>query len=300
MTETRSKEKSAGETPPGGETGYRLPLTLQRLYVEEQKTGEEIAELYGITNSTVYYWLDKHGIETRGEPWKAPENGLRYEMTADGHMSWRQTPTPNRENHFMFVHRLVAVAEYGADAVAGNHIHHKNGIPWDNRPENLKVLSPSEHMKLHGQQARVSREDLLEDLVAGYEALGYTPTVSDVEAFGEYGVSTYRDRFGSIADALIETGIRPRDSQINSPRLAARVESSFGEGSGMTVEVDDTDLTHEWGEVAAEAAEPEREKTESESENRDENHGGRDKFSQNSNHLSAALEAADADEVFSE
>ena len=30
------------------------------------------------------------------------------------------------------------VAEHGVDAVAGKHVHHKNGIRWDNGPEKLQ------------------------------------------------------------------------------------------------------------------------------------------------------------------
>lgn len=50
------------------------------------------------------------------------------------------------------LHRLVAVAEYGFEAVAGQQVHHANRIPWDNRPENLLVLSPSEHSRLHAAE----------------------------------------------------------------------------------------------------------------------------------------------------
>jgi len=46
------------------------------------------------------------------------------------------------------IHRLVAVAEYGVDEVKEKHIHHKNGVKWDNRPENLEPLSNSEHQRL--------------------------------------------------------------------------------------------------------------------------------------------------------
>lgn len=37
------------------------------------------------------------------------------------------------------VHKLVAVAEYGIDAVKENDVHHLNTISWDNRPENISL-----------------------------------------------------------------------------------------------------------------------------------------------------------------
>lgn len=50
-------------------------------------------------------------------------------------------------SEYLPIHRLVAVAEYGFDEVDGNHVHHKNGVRFDNRPSNLEVLSNSEHTK---------------------------------------------------------------------------------------------------------------------------------------------------------
>lgn len=47
------------------------------------------------------------------------------------------------------VHRLASVAWFGLEAVAGNDIHHKNGIPWDNREENVEPLDHAEHTSLH-------------------------------------------------------------------------------------------------------------------------------------------------------
>lgn len=47
------------------------------------------------------------------------------------------------------VHRLVAVAKCGIEAVKNMDVHHKNGVRWDNRPENLDIMTRSEHMSLH-------------------------------------------------------------------------------------------------------------------------------------------------------
>lgn len=47
------------------------------------------------------------------------------------------------------LHRLLAIAEFGYEAVKGKDIHHKNGIKWDNRPGNIEPVTKSEHGKIH-------------------------------------------------------------------------------------------------------------------------------------------------------
>jgi hypothetical protein len=56
------------------------------------------------------------------------------------------------KSHTLFHHRLIAVAEHGFDAVCGNVVHHKNDIPWDNRPENLELMTLAEHTAHHNKQ----------------------------------------------------------------------------------------------------------------------------------------------------
>ena len=47
------------------------------------------------------------------------------------------------------VHRLVAAEKLGRPLRGEEHVHHLNGDPEDNRPENLVIVSSSEHTKLH-------------------------------------------------------------------------------------------------------------------------------------------------------
>lgn len=49
-------------------------------------------------------------------------------------------------------HRLVMERVLGRPLRRDEHVHHKNGDRFDNRPENLEVLSPKEHMAAHGRQ----------------------------------------------------------------------------------------------------------------------------------------------------
>jgi hypothetical protein len=63
------------------------------------------------------------------------------------------------KNEELKLHRLLAVAEYGFDKVAGKVVHHKNGIPWDNRADNIEVLTRSEHGKIHSPNREFIRDN---------------------------------------------------------------------------------------------------------------------------------------------
>lgn len=49
----------------------------------------------------------------------------------------------------VYIHRLVAVAEYGIDAVKDMDVHHKVPIQWLNVPDNLEPVDPIEHRTSH-------------------------------------------------------------------------------------------------------------------------------------------------------
>jgi hypothetical protein len=70
-----------------------------------------------------------------------------YEMVVD------TTDYSKRVSH----HRLIAIAEHGIDAIEGKQIHHKNGTPWDNRPENLEVLDKEDHISKHWHPTSIEK-----------------------------------------------------------------------------------------------------------------------------------------------
>lgn len=56
-----------------------------------------------------------------------------------------------RANGFRTVHRMVAQDIMG-ESLDGVHVHHKDGNVANNHPDNLELVNPKEHTKLHNEQ----------------------------------------------------------------------------------------------------------------------------------------------------
>lgn len=58
---------------------------------------------------------------------------------------------------YAYEHRLVAEEAIGRLLRSGEHVHHKNGIKTDNRPENLEVTESLAHHRVRHRQSRDKR-----------------------------------------------------------------------------------------------------------------------------------------------
>lgn len=130
---------------------YRNADLMEELYVEQQMSMSEIASELDCSTATVSRWIDRHGIGARELSEASRLSMLKkpahFHTNNKGRELWAENS--GEEYDIVQVHRLLAVAEYGLDAVVDKHIHHKNEIPWDNRPENLVPMDPSEHLSQH-------------------------------------------------------------------------------------------------------------------------------------------------------
>jgi hypothetical protein len=127
---------------------YRDEDWLHEQYVENGLTQQEIADKVGCSQHTISRWLRHHGIDTShyGDYQTHPFVGLHPKGYLEARCQAGET-----DDRF-YIHRLVAVAEHGFDAVVGMDVHHKNGFGLDNRPENIELKKPCEHYSLERQK----------------------------------------------------------------------------------------------------------------------------------------------------
>ena len=135
---------------------YDNPITLARLHIGEGLSIPQMAKRLGCSPRTIRTKLKEHNIPAhKGRPaserTKDPPNHILeddegYEIVEafvpvldeDGTIT-------DRRRKSVRVHRLIAVAYWGFDAVCDSEIHHANGCKIDNRPGNLTPLEPSIH-----------------------------------------------------------------------------------------------------------------------------------------------------------
>jgi transposase len=116
------------------DTPWQNEEILRELRQQYGLSTYEIADKLGCSHGTVHRWLKRFDIKDPVGYFTTPDKG--YEKWRAGESS-------------VYVHRLLAVSEYGVDEVKDKVVHHVNGVPWDNRPENIEVLQKSDHHTEH-------------------------------------------------------------------------------------------------------------------------------------------------------
>ena len=130
---------------------YKDEKILQRLYHEEGLTLRQTARVLDVSDTTVFRWMEKHGIEMRTKS-EAQGGGVSFRFSKRGYPTLSVSHGTSTSQ--VRVHSLVAIAAGASPAkVFSNgeyHVHHLNGVPWDNRPGNLAVITSGDHIRSHG------------------------------------------------------------------------------------------------------------------------------------------------------
>lgn len=128
---------------------YKDGELLQEMYVEEEMSTIDIAEELDCAPNTVRKYLKENDIDIRNHSMAVKLGHGNHPNEIPFHTDKRGREIWSTAEFTFCVHRLIAVAEYGIEPVKGMHVHHKSGIPWDNRPGNLKLVTNSEHQREH-------------------------------------------------------------------------------------------------------------------------------------------------------
>lgn len=153
---------------------YRDPAVLEELYHDRGMTQKEIADELGCSGPTVSIQMKRHGIETDQDERGRGEEPVRMERP-------RGYSAVSHHNHVVYIHRLVAVAKYGYDAVTepGVEVHHDRGISFGNGFDNIELKIESDHSMLHAEERHNIGDTSYREkgtLIWLHENLGMNPT----------------------------------------------------------------------------------------------------------------------------
>lgn len=128
---------------------YRDKDWLIEHYHRRRMSFSQVADEAGVAIATIQRWMDKHNIESRS---RGTQLSREVSLVEDSRGYERWYNSHNGETSTCYVHQLLAIAK-GNDPheVFGgeSETHHLNGIKWDNRPENVVLLSRNDHQEIH-------------------------------------------------------------------------------------------------------------------------------------------------------
>lgn len=115
----------------------------------------------------------------KGGRWIDPDGYVR--TLAHGHHRADQSG-------YVYEHILVAEAAFGGPITIDFHVHHKNEVKHDNRPENLEVLPASEHHRQHDHRVKLDGS-----ISAKGGVVVVLPKQSDIVSIEDGGVTDVYD-----------------------------------------------------------------------------------------------------------
>ena len=130
-----------------------LKAELERLYVDDGLSSVEVARRLGTSRTTVLRLLHQSGVALRHKGWL----GGTY-LSSDGYVNVMRPDHP-MANVKGYVKRSILNWEAANDSAwpADKEPHHENLNKLDDRADNVKPLTHSEHARVHSKLRRARR-----------------------------------------------------------------------------------------------------------------------------------------------
>lgn len=144
---------------------YHQEDWLREKYWGEGLTVHEMGDIAGCCGQTIVNHMKRLDIKRRTVRQNIGSKKVTMKMTngefgkiPGGYVQAQSYVTNNGDYEYSVcgMHQLLAIAE-GADPYeiftnGKNIVHHENGLKWDNRPDNIMVMSGSAHSSYHSSK----------------------------------------------------------------------------------------------------------------------------------------------------
>lgn len=136
-----------------GEKPYHDADVLEELYYEEGLNQQEIADKFDVAHQTISTWMNRHDINPGIEAGQFEAGpGVNFFTTKAGYEIIAAWNAETQQMEHVKHHRLLACLNASPGEIAERHVHHENGVKWDNRTGNLDVRNPTAHLSDHARE----------------------------------------------------------------------------------------------------------------------------------------------------
>lgn len=157
---------------------------ISRMYSVQNLSLPDISQITGVCISTIRLHLIKSGVRLRSRseairlnPEKIGRKGVKRVFTdewknnirigkikyhlgkakgrslkSSGYYEITRGENKGKSEHVVIIENII-----GRSLRKDEVVHHENGIRTDNRPENLRLMSRSEHSRIHAMKKEMSR-----------------------------------------------------------------------------------------------------------------------------------------------
>lgn len=145
---------------------------LEEQYFQNNLTFKQIGKLVNRTGKTIQHFFNKFELKAR-----PPAHNLKGNKSyrwiggrisdARGYIRiFHPKPHAYRSQKYVLEHILIMEKLLGRPMKHPERVHHKNGIPYDNRPENLQLMAdPFEHNTLEQLLGKFAKLAIFGDIV---------------------------------------------------------------------------------------------------------------------------------------